>query len=401
MSNSVISEIDRSGLCLGCGLCEAVLGKENCTMQLRDDGFFHPQFKRLDKKSERVINEICPSINVRNEYELKKDERIWGKIIQLYEGFSADQEVRAKSSSGGVVSALAIYLLEHKKVDAVLHVGGDADDYQQNKLRKSYDREDVIRNNSSRYAPALMFSDIFEILNQSDEIFCFIGKPCDIAALKNFLRVYPTYQDRFKLTISIVCAGMPSFNGTRKLISDFHPQVPIKNLSYRGNGWPGYFSFSDNSGKVYSKSYNDSWGKVLNRHLCFRCKICPEGIGLLADIAIGDAWETKNGYPDFTEKEGNSLVITRTAIGQQVVDELINDEAIFCKSLPVEKLRLMQPFQYRRRKYAGMRIIAAMIAKQFLFRFHNLYIYRNLEFKSPKRLMKEFLGTFKRAIKMA
>jgi coenzyme F420 hydrogenase subunit beta len=400
MSNSIINEIDKAGLCLGCGLCEAVLGKDNCKMQLQEDGFFHPHFNRLDKKKEQIINEICPSINIRNEQELKKNERIWGKVIQLYEGYSIDTEVRTKSSSGGVVSALAIYLLENKKVDAVLHVGGDADNYEQNKLRKSYDREDVIRNNSSRYAPALMFTDIFEILNQSEEIFCFIGKPCDVAALKNFLSVYPQYQSRFMLTISIVCAGMPSFNGTRKLISEFQPQVPVRNLSYRGNGWPGYFSFSDQSGKVYSKSYNDSWGKVLNRHLSFRCKICPEGIGLLADIAVGDAWETKNGYPDFSEKEGNSLIITRTTLGQKIVDELIQDEAISCKILPIEKLRLMQPFQYKRRKYAGMRIIAAMIAKQFLFRFRNLYIYRNLDYNSPKRLIKEFYGTFKRAIQM-
>jgi coenzyme F420 hydrogenase subunit beta len=400
MSNSIINEIDKSGLCLGCGLCEAVLGKENCTMQLQDDGFFHPQFNRLDKKKEQLINKICPSINIHNEQKLKKNERIWGKVIQLYEGYAADSEVRAKSSSGGVVSALAIYLLENKKVDAVLHVGGDADDYEQNKLKKSHDREDVIRNNSSRYAPALMFTDIFEILDQSEEIFCFIGKPRDIAALKNFVKVYPQYQNRFRLTISIICAGMPSINGTRKLISDFQPQFPIKNLSYRGNGWPGFFSFSDHSGKVYSKSYNDSWGKVLNKHLCFRCKICPEGIGLLADIAVGDAWETKNGYPDFSEKEGNSLIITRTAIGQEIVNELVSDQAIFCKILPLEKLRLMQPFQYKRRKYAGVRILAAMIAKQFLFRFRKLCIYRNLLYEAPKRLISEFYNTFKRAVEM-
>lgn len=56
-------------------------------------------------------------------------------------------------------------------------------------------------------------------------------------------------------------------------------------------------------------TYNDSWGKILGRELGFRCKICPDGIGMLADISSGDSWNTKDGYPDFTEGDGKTFVL--------------------------------------------------------------------------------------------
>ncbi len=61
MQKSIIKKIESSGLCLGCGFCEAVLGKENCKMQLRSDDFFHPEYKYQNKKGELSIKKIYPT----------------------------------------------------------------------------------------------------------------------------------------------------------------------------------------------------------------------------------------------------------------------------------------------------------------------------------------------------
>ena len=173
--------------------------------------------------------------------------------------------------------------------------------------------------------------------------------------------------------------------------------MPIRNLVYRGNGWPGYFSFMDKNGISYQKTYNDSWGKKLNRYLNFRCKICPDGIGLQADIAVGDAWETKNGYPDFSEKEGHSLIIARTAIGEKLLHDAIKDQAIVCNDLALDKIQMMQPYQFARRKRVAARVTALNIFKRrSVVNFKNLSIYKNIFQVSPIILLKEFIGTYKR-----
>lgn len=394
---SVIERLKKDDLCIGCGLCESICGKETVEMKLDKDGFFRPEVKTINSEKESIIDKICPGKNIVNDAPFKSNENIWGRIEKLYSGYSTDTEIRKLGSSGGIVSGLAIYLLENKVVDSVLQVGSDSHDYERNTLNISKNRKDVLKCSSSRYAPALIFDNFFDILNSNHDIFCFIGKPCDVSGLKNFLNEYPQFKSRFHLTISIVCAGIPSLKGTKAIIDEFTTALPIKNLVYRGNGWPGYFSFMDKNGKRFQKTYNDSWGKTLNRYLNFRCKICPDGIGLQADIAVGDAWETKNGYPDFSEKEGQSLIIARTTIGEKLLHDAIKDHVIVCEDLALDKIQMMQPYQFARRKRVAARVTALNIFKRRnVVNFKNLSIYKNIFHVSPLILLKEFIGTYKR-----
>lgn len=87
-----------------------------------------------------------------------------------------------------------------------------------------------------------------------------------------------------------------------------------------GEVWPGNFCAKFENGDKYEVSYNDSWGKILGKSLGFRCKICPDGIGMLADVAVGDSWNTKDGYPDFTESDGKCFCMIRTDKGQQIMN---------------------------------------------------------------------------------
>lgn len=398
--HSIINTIDKNNLCLGCGLCESICGKENVEMKLSNDGFFHPIVKSVIKDKEKIIKRICPGTNIVNDLPFGRTESIWGRTEGIYSGFANDPETRTKGSSGGIVSAISIYLLEKKIVDAVLQVGGDQRDYLRNTLKISKTKEDVLTCSSSRYAPALIFDRIVEILENNDDVYCFIGKPCDISALKNFLAEYPLYQDRIFLTVAIMCAGMPSFNGTELAIDSFKALRPVKGLVYRGNGWPGNFSFFDRQGKRYSMSYNDSWGKILGPTVHLRCKLCPDGIGIQADVVAGDAWETKNGYPDFSEKKGQSLIIVRTLRGQDILKQACEKRIIQVEKLEKEKLLIMQPYQYRRRKMVGIRLFAFFFLRFRLLNFRNLHLWKNTLTSNPVAILREFWGTYKRILKL-
>lgn len=391
-----IQQLDAYGLCLGCGLCESICGSEQVRMELGSDGFFHPQVKCVDPQKEAIISRICPGLNIVNDLIFTSKERVWGKMEALYAGYASDTETRTKGSSGGVVSALAIHALEANIVDAVLQVGGDRLDYERNTLHISKTRADVLGCASSRYAPATIFSKILEILASNEDSYCFIGKPCDISALKNFLKEYPQFNHRFKLKVAILCAGMPSFKGTQSIIEKYGAAPPVSDLAYRGNGWPGFFSFTDSKGKQYQQSYNDSWGKTLNQHLHFRCKLCPEGIGIQADIAVGDAWETTDGYPDFTEKEGQSLVIVRTEEGKAFLQQAQEQGSVWLQALHPDKIKLMQPFQYHRRLRAASRRLAFFIGSGKSLNFKKLQLFKTFLLADKWLLLKDFRGTLRR-----
>lgn len=110
-----ISKIIKNDLCLGCGLCEAV-SNGICKMALTQRGFYEPKMIRDNRN--QYIGRICPGITIHNRNQ-SKHLSVWGNVVQVSNAWSTDNGIRRQSSSGGVTSALAIYLLESHQVDGV------------------------------------------------------------------------------------------------------------------------------------------------------------------------------------------------------------------------------------------------------------------------------------------
>ena len=388
-----VQDIIKNDLCLGCGLCEAILGQEKCKMVISEMGFYRPEFSSpVSKKENELILNACPGIHIEGD----NHKGIWGNIQSVTESWATDQVLRKKSATGGVISALAIYLLESQKVNGILQIGVKEGDWLHNQLLISRTRQDIFNNAQSRYAPALVFDKIIEILDTGPDIFGFIGKPCDIAGIKNFMSLYPQFEGRIKYTLAIFCAGIPSYNATASLVASAEKNEDPVSLKYRGDGWPGEFVAKWADGTSFKASYNDSWGKVLGRTLGLRCKICPDGIGLLADISTGDSWNTKDGYPDFTEADGRNFCFIRTANGKELYEGAVAHEYIVSKDMVIGNIKNMHQYQYYRRIFSGWRILAMQLITKKLLRYNGVGL-SNISFKiNPLRGLREFAGTLKR-----
>lgn len=389
----MIDKIKKYHLCIGCGLCSSLLGEALCPMKLNEDGFYSPSpIRPLSKQEGTLIKRVCPGIHV----EGRPHKGTWGPIISVCQAWAADKTIRHKAASGGVVTSLAINLLERKEVDGILQVGVRDDSYLYNELRISRTKEDVIKNAQSRYAPALVFHHIKGILEADNCCYGFIGKPCDMAAMRNFVREYPQYEKRIKYYISIFCAGMPSYNATEMTWKQSgHTDEPVS-LKYRGDGWPGNFKAIFRDGTTYQLSYNESWGKILGRSLDFRCKICPDGIGALADIAVGDSWNTKNGYPDFTESEGRCFCMLRTKKGVELMENASQNGYIDKQPINITNIQEQQPYQLERRKLEGWRLLPVLFLTSGLVRYRNLSIWNQIFGVQMNRGFKEMLGSYRR-----
>jgi coenzyme F420 hydrogenase subunit beta len=185
----------------------------------------------------------------------------------------------------------------------------------ENKTFRSRTRQDLIARAGSRYAPASPCEGVSEI-EKSDKPCVFIGKPCDVAAVSMLRHDRPQLDSNLGLVLTFFCAGTPSTQGTLNLAGSLKilPEQ-IDSVRYRGEGWPGRFKIVyDDKRREQSLSYSESWGK-LTQYRSLRCNLCPDGLGRLADISCGDAWEnsTDNGNP------GLSFVIVRTERGKRIL----------------------------------------------------------------------------------
>ncbi|MBQ3796792.1 MAG: Coenzyme F420 hydrogenase/dehydrogenase, beta subunit C-terminal domain [Butyrivibrio sp.] len=344
--------IQNSSNCIGCGLCPKVFGK-SCHMELGTDGTYKIKFN--GDIDESLFREICPVAN--NRY-ISSD--IWGNINNAYFSNAKDPAIRFKGSSGGVTSALAVFLLEEKEVDGVIQVCADTDSPIKNIVKISRSAEEVLNCCGSRYSPVSVFDGIIDEL-KPDETYCLIGKPCDIRAFKNYMRMFPKHSLNIKYTLSFFCAGVPSANATKEVLKKLGvDEKDVVGFDYRGNGWPGYTQAVCSDGSKKTMEYNESWGAILGRNLHSACKFCVDGVGVAADISNGDAWfADEKGYPTFTEADGRNITLIRSSIGQELFNKAVEKGYIECSAVEncESILEKMQPYQYKRKALMYTKIL--------------------------------------------
>lgn len=397
-SDNAIERIASAGLCTGCGLCQGALPEGKISVQLDARGFYRPKaIQPLTPIEDCFIKRICPGVRIEHPKSLEtKRHPIWGPIIATRGAHAVDPEVRRQGSSGGAISALLIHLLETRAVDYVVHIGADNDDPIGNRVYLSRTPTEVLANAGSRYAPSAPLAHLGHLLEQPGR-FAFVGKPCDVAGLRNFLAERPEYKAKVPWLLSFMCAGIPSRKGTLEILERFGvKEKELTTFRYRGNGWPGMTRLETTDGRSYETDYNTSWGTVLNRHLQFRCKICPDGIGEFADVVGADAWYGKDGYPDFTERDGRSLLISRTASGESLIREAIAASVLTVEPIGIDAIAAMQPYQKIRKSMMLSRLIAMFISFKRLPKYRNMFLLKAAKQGSLREQWRNFKGTLRR-----
>jgi coenzyme F420 hydrogenase subunit beta len=120
-------------------------------------------------------------------------------------------------------------------------------------------------------------------------------------------------------------------------------------------------------------SYADSWGGILSNHVQFRCKICPDGTGGFADLVCADAWYGDDrGYPCFAEAPGRSLIVTRTAKGEDLLRQALEAGTVVCEDIDVAEIAPMQSSQARRKKLILSRLAAMALMGRPIPKFRGL-----------------------------
>ncbi len=360
-------EVIRQRMCLGCGLC---LGPETHgnSMQCDEDGFLVPRFD--GRRESPGFESICPGLTQNSGRW--SGHPVWGGVRDCLIAYASDPVVRFRGSSGGAVSAIAIHAIESGLVDAVLHVGHQPGDPLKNELFISNSAGDVSLRASSRYAPAVTFPPWFWALKETGKRYLYIGKPCDIGAIRNLQRLDDRWSKTIPLTVAIFCAGMPSMKATSTLIEKLGLGSVPASVRYRGEGWPGRFRAIGAGGEEVSADYSESWGSTLNQFLHPRCHICPDGIGIQADVAAGDPWDSSSGYPDFAERPGLTLLLPRTGSGEDLVKSaLLAGVLVLERRLAIGEVDKMQPYQRDRRGRIAYRLIGRASAGYAIPRFRN------------------------------
>ncbi|WP_166418156.1 Coenzyme F420 hydrogenase/dehydrogenase, beta subunit C-terminal domain [Cochlodiniinecator piscidefendens] len=355
-----LGEIVDNGFCIGCGLCKAIAPNAAIEMREAAHGHLRPAPTRLlEKDEEKAILGSCPGINVTGPFSADTKpgfDAIWGECRRIARGYAQDKALRFAASSGGIMTAINIHLLKTGRVNFILQAIPDPENPYGSLPAVCRTEEELLAANGSRYASAATLSSILDVLDLG-EPFAVSLKPCDVAGVKNLQRKDARARDLIRFTQAMFCGTVPSISSLEGFYErrnlNYHKDRPTA-FRWRGMGCPGPTVATMPDGSALEGTYNELWDE--NPWTTqFRCKLCPDAIGLQADIAVGDDWA---GAVPVGEDEGWNALVAHTEIGLEVLNSCEAAAEIALYDADIEHLNNVQPHHVKMRTEMQSRLNA-------------------------------------------
>ncbi len=298
--------------CTGCGACAQVCPAGVISMDFDGEGFRVP----------RIDQDLCTRCNLCKRVCQYHEDIAFPDFKQRYFAAKNKDEVRACSSSGGLFTAIS---------DVVLNQGGAiaAAVMRPNFVVEhalAFTREERDRMRHTHYVQSDTSQIYIQVQEQLEngKLLLFVGTPCQVAGLRNFLR--KPYSNL--ITADLVCHGAPSPGAFAKFIEYIKGKKPARLTAFyfrdKSLGWHGYnVSAEYGSQKVIGKRWLKSFRLLFSRSSVNRlsCASCPySNYNRKGDLTMGDFWGIERALPDFADQRGISLLLVNTSVGEQVLN---------------------------------------------------------------------------------
>ena len=395
-----LARVARGNLCAGCGGCSLV-APAKVAMEMRAPGFLRPvPSAPLSAEEDARIARICPGLGQSVTAGGRRDDPLWGPFLEMRTGHATDERLRHAAASGGALSAVLVHLVESGAVEGVVQTAAAAAPPVANVTVLSRSPADVLAAAGSRYAPSAPLAGLEAHLAAGRKL-AFVGKPCDVAALRALAAEDARVDAVFPVMLSFFCAGVPAQAGAEAVLQALGVAPDqVTAFRYRGHGWPGRATARLTDGSERAMSYHDSWGGILNHHLQHRCKICADGTGKAADLVCADAWESDaQGYPLFDERPGISLIVARTPAGARLMAAAEAAGRIVTRPFDPAALAAIQPGQRARRRALLARLVALRLMGRPVPRYRGLHLVAAARQNTIRRNLTNFLGTLRRVMR--
>lgn len=353
-SAETISDVITSGLCIGCGLCEAVTGGR-VAMEMTDYGALRPAgVDNLTEEEEAILLAVCPgTVAMSRPLTSENLDDIWGTYSTMRYAWAGDDDVRYKAATGGVLTALGMHLLDTGTVNFVLQVRARQDAPMRSEWVMSETPDEVKKSTGSRYGPTAPLAGFVKALERKQP-FAIIAKPCDIGAVHAFSKIDPRVNEYCVARMVMVCGGQSRLTKSQALLTEFEvAEESLSTFRYRGYGNPGLTTIETEGGCTFQKTYNELWEDEGSWELETRCKLCPDALGEAADIAAADVWP--GGGPT-GEDEGFNGIIVRSDAGEELVRSAAEAKALTLGDfISPDAFNDFQPHQVRKKHAADAR----------------------------------------------
>ena len=287
--------------CTGCFACPNICPKNAITIMKDNYGFVYPEIDSKKCVHCKLCEKVCYYNNELKIHKIKKCYAARAKDINIYK----------TTSSGGIATIISKHIIKH---GGVVYGAAHIQNGYVKHIRIDNEKE-LEQLKGSKYVQS-MIEDAFRKVKkdlESNNPVLFIGTPCQINALKLFLR--KSWDNLY--TIDLICHGVPSSQFLEDQIKlKFNKNEKIKKISFRGQ--KQFFLVLESNNKIVEEpSYKNLYyygflNNFIYRENCYSCKFArSERTG---DITLGDFWGAPSNIK-FSHLDGLNCVLINTKTG--------------------------------------------------------------------------------------
>lgn len=232
--------------------------------------------------------------------------------INWQQGWTENSEMRKECSSGGVATAISKGFLENGGIvcGCTFNEGKFIFEFAENEDElKKFIGSKYVKSN-----PIGIYKEIKSRLKREEKVL-FIGLPCQIAALRNFISA--DLSDKL-YTIDLICHGTPS----PKVLDIFLKQYgltlsSLKDIKFRVKA--KFQIYGDYKG-IITKGVSDRYSIAFLNALTYteNCYSCPYAkTERVSDVTLGDSWGSELAIDE--QKNGISLILSQTEKGNELL----------------------------------------------------------------------------------
>lgn len=342
-------------LCLGCGICQSAC-PSNAIDIITNHGRFIPHINDTKCKNDKGCHrctEVCPGLGV----DLKriaqeqfietntKEDKLAGRYLKCFTGYSNNYEIRYHCASGGMVSQFLIYLLEKNYIDGAVVTSFDS---QNELLVRSYiahNQDEILQAKSSKYSPVSLHGMAQAIKQDQGTRFVIVGLPCHIQGFRKLETIDRKFHEKIVGYFSIYCSSGRTFYLTEHIFKE--RGIRKENLTYfayRDEGCLGSLVAKQNNNSdckksdIYKEKYQSYYHPLRSFFIPRRCLFCIDHYGELGDICFGDI----HIKPYMNDKIGINSLVVRTKKWLDLLDEAKREGIITLNEISITTLNASQ-----------------------------------------------------------
>lgn len=300
--------------CCGCAACENVCPQNAISMQEDLEGFLYPIIDAGKCIECGLCDKVCPE---KNQHEVD------GFQEKCYAGYSKQADEVRCSASGGLAAALARDIIE--KGGYVYGVAYDSS-FEKVLYVRTDDTSTADRFRGSKYVQAQhgkTYSQVKQDL-ENDETVLFIGLPCEVNALRLFLK-----KQYHKLYVcSLICHGPTSQKVHRQFIKGIKPagkDIQFFTVRHKVDACKPYYIraiISDRT-EMIIRFDASTYGKAFRFMKRPSCNHCGFKRGMVdSDLTIGDFHYGYSLKSEINNPMGISNAIVHTEKGEQLLKQI-------------------------------------------------------------------------------